>query len=107
MTLILLAALLGIGTGVLFGWVSSRQQKRDDAEVDPTAQSVLRDLGGMATVYTLGACAFILGYIGWWGGIDPPEGSMPGLMGAFRNPGLIIVLGCWLAGFASFQTWKG
>ena len=107
LTLLVIAALLGIGTGVLFGFNSGRTEKQDSSGEEPTAPVVLRELTGMVAVYTLGACAFILGYIGWWGGVDPPEGSMPGLMGAFRNPGLILVLASWLVGFGAWKSWKG
>ena len=107
MLLIGLAILLGIGTGVLFGWISKRTQHADDSGRDPDAPLVLQEISGLVFVYTLGACAFILGYIGWWGGIEPPPDHMPGLFGALRNPGLIVVLGSWLAGFGSYKLWRG
>ena len=107
MTLLLIAAVLGIGTGVLFAHSSQKTEKQDRSGEDPTGPVVLRELTGIVTVYTLGACAFILGYIGWWGGVDPPEGHAPGLLGALRNPGLILVLGSWLAGFGAYKTWRG
>ncbi|MEZ5339830.1 MAG: hypothetical protein R3F46_16405 [bacterium] len=100
------AVVLGIATGVLFGFTSQRTEKQDRSGEDPTGPIVLREIMGLVGVYTLGACAFLLGYIGWWGGVDPPEDSLPGLQGALRNPGLILVLGGWLVGFGAFRSWK-
>ena len=102
----ILAALLGIATGALFAHNSAKSARRDSTGADPDGPSVFSELSGLAAVYTLGGCAFIMGYIGWWGGVDPPQGSMPGLFGALRNPGLIIVLGSWLIGFAVYRTLK-
>ncbi|MCB1220721.1 MAG: hypothetical protein H7A35_04185 [Planctomycetales bacterium] len=107
LTMLVIAVLLGLATGVLFGYTSKKTDKQDRSGKDPTAPVVLAEISGLVGVYTLGACAFILGYIGWWGGTEPPEGSLPGLLGAFRNPGLVLVLGSWLAGFGAFRTWKG
>lgn len=107
MLLIGLVILLGVGTGVLFAHISRRTDESEASGVGATAPVVLREVSGLVLVYTLGACAFILGYIGWWGGIEPPPEHQPGLIGALRNPGLIVVLGSWLAGLGSYKLWRG
>jgi hypothetical protein len=107
MLLMGLAVLLGIGTGVLFGYISRKPDDSEAKGAEPTAPLVLREISGLVLVYTLGACAFILGYIGWWGGIEPPANHPPGLIGALRNPGLIAVLLSWLIGLGSYRLWRG
>ena len=71
--MLVIAVLLGLATGVLFGYTSKKTDKQDRSGKDPTAPVVLAEISGLVGVYTLGACAFILGYIGWWGGTEPPE----------------------------------
>ncbi len=85
--------------GHFSGWKPVGSDKGDVA-------TLLRTAVPHMAMLTLGMCGFIMGYLGWWGGIAPPEGTAEDVTGSLSNRGLMIVLVAWLVGLGSYKVWR-